>query len=629
MQPNTPRDKITDEQSPSLSRRDFAQPAPPLAPAQPMQLTINGKEHRLSLEPRVTLLDALREHIGLTGAKKGCDRGQCGACTVLVNGRRINSCLTLAVMHDGDQITTIEGVADGDRLAPLQAAFIEHDAFQCGYCTPGQICSAIACIDEMRAGAGRAGRRRDPRTHERQSVPLRRLPQHRDRDRQGRRAFLLIGPGMHSMFYDRATDPAHALKLAQQPGARFIGGGTNLLDLIKADVEHPTRLIDITRTGVDQITELAGGGLRIGALARNSDTANHQLVRQRYPLLSQALLAGASPQLRNMATIGGNLMQRTRCPYFNDTGFDMCNKRMPGSGCGAREGYSRVHAILGASEACIAVNPSDMSVALAALDAAVVVANPKGERIVPIAQFHRLPGHTPQVDTVLQPGEMIVPVDLPASPFALLIVADTLEHAQDAARRLKLRYAAKPAALSFRQAKANPRKPTGQSADASRGNVADGMRRSAATIDAVYTTPLESYNPMEPHATIAAWDGDALTLYDSTQSIAGVRKAAAKAFGIAPEKVQVVCPYVGGGFGSKGTTWSHVMLAAMASKLAGCPVKLALERTQMAGPVGSRPMTEQHIRIGAAADGKLTAVIHDTISSTSFIDDFPELCTVG
>ena len=224
---------------------------------------------------------------------------------------------------------------------------------------------------------------------------------------------------MHSMFYDRATDAAHALKLAQQPGARFIGGGTNLLDLIKADVEHPARLVDITRTGLDQITELAGGGLRIGALARNSDTANHRLVRQRYPLLSQALLSGASPQLRNMATVGGNLMQRTRCPYFTDTGFDMCNKRMPGSGCGAREGYSRVHAILGASDACIAVNPSDMSVALAALDAVVVVANPTGERIVPIAQFHRLPGHTPQVDTVLQPGEMIVAVDLPTSPFAL------------------------------------------------------------------------------------------------------------------------------------------------------------------------------------------------------------------
>lgn len=224
---------------------------------------------------------------------------------------------------------------------------------------------------------------------------------------------------MHSIFYDRATDPAHALKLAQQPGARFIGGGTNLLDLIKADVEHPARLIDINHTGLDQITELTDGSLRIGALARNSDTANHRLIRQRYPLLSQALLAGASPQLRNMATIGGNLMQRTRCPYFTDVGFDMCNKRMPGSGCGAREGYSRVHAILGASKACIAVNPSDMNVALAALDAVVVVANPKGDRMIPIAQFHRLPGNTPQVETALQPGEMIISVDLPASPFAL------------------------------------------------------------------------------------------------------------------------------------------------------------------------------------------------------------------
>jgi xanthine dehydrogenase YagR molybdenum-binding subunit len=207
-----------------------------------------------------------------------------------------------------------------------------------------------------------------------------------------------------------------------------------------------------------------------------------------------------------------------------------------------------------------------------------------------------------------------------------VVVADTLEHAQDAARHLRLRYAAKPAVLSFRQAKANLRTPAGQP-DSHRGDVAAGMRQAAATVDAVYTTPLESHNPMEPHATIAAWDGDTLTLYDSTQSIAGVRKAAAKAFDMAAENVQVVCPFVGGGFGSKGTAWSHVMLAAMAAKLAGCPVKLALDRTQMAGPVGARPMTEQHIRMGAAADGKLAAVIHDTISSTSFIDDFPELCT--
>jgi xanthine dehydrogenase YagS FAD-binding subunit len=223
---------------------------------------------------------------------------------------------------------------------------------------------------------------------------------------------------MHSMFYDRATDPAHALALAQQPGASFIGGGTNLLDLIKADVAHPTRLVDITRTGLDQITELADGGLRIGALARNSDTADHQLVRQRYPLLVQALLSGASQQLRNMATIGGNLMQRTRCPYFADADSDMCNKRLPGSGCGALHGYNRMHAILGASIECIAVNPSDMNVALAALDAVVVAVNPQGERRIPFDQFHRLPGATPHIDSVLQPGEMITAVDLPASPFA-------------------------------------------------------------------------------------------------------------------------------------------------------------------------------------------------------------------
>jgi xanthine dehydrogenase YagS FAD-binding subunit len=223
---------------------------------------------------------------------------------------------------------------------------------------------------------------------------------------------------MQSMFYERATDRAHALSLAQQAGARFIGGGTNLLDLAKGDVEHPTRLIDISRIGLDQISEQPDGGLLIGAMARNSDTANHPLVRQRYPLLSQALLSGASPQLRNMASMGGNLMQRTRCGYFTDTAFDMCNKRLPGSGCAAREGYNRMHAILGASPSCIAVNPSDMNVALAALDARVIVASPKGERTIAIGDFHRLPGATPQVDTVLLPGEMIVAVALPASPFA-------------------------------------------------------------------------------------------------------------------------------------------------------------------------------------------------------------------
>jgi xanthine dehydrogenase YagS FAD-binding subunit len=223
---------------------------------------------------------------------------------------------------------------------------------------------------------------------------------------------------MESFFYDRATDPAHALRLGQQPGARFLGGGTNLLDLVKGDIEHPMRLVDLTRIGLDQVTETANGAVRIGALARNSDVANHPLIRQRYPLLSQALLSGASAQLRNMATMGGNLMQRTRCPYFTDAAFDMCNKRLPGSGCGAVKGYNRTHAILGASQACVAVNPSDMNVALSALDATITVSSPRGERMIPIGQFHRLPGTAPHLDTVLTPGEMITAIDLPASPFA-------------------------------------------------------------------------------------------------------------------------------------------------------------------------------------------------------------------
>jgi len=223
---------------------------------------------------------------------------------------------------------------------------------------------------------------------------------------------------MQAIFYDRARDLADAVRLGQQPGARYIAGGTNLLDLMKGDVEHAQRLVDVSRVGLDAINELPDGGLRIGATARNSDTANHRLVRQRYPLLSQALLSGASGQLRNMATTGGNLLQRTRCPYFTDTAFNQCNKRLPGSGCGAREGYHRMHAIVGASPACIAVNPSDMNVALAALDAVVLVAGADGERRIPIMEFHRLPGDTPQQDTILRPGELITAVELPPSKFA-------------------------------------------------------------------------------------------------------------------------------------------------------------------------------------------------------------------
>lgn len=224
---------------------------------------------------------------------------------------------------------------------------------------------------------------------------------------------------MQSIFYQRAHDAADALRLAQQDGARFIGGGTNLLDLMKGDVEHPLRLVDITHAGLDRIDELPGGGLRIGAGVRNADAARHPAVRQRYPLLAQAMLSGASAQLRNMATMGGNLMQRTRCPYFTDTAFSHCNKREPGSGCDARQGYQRMHAILGASPSCVAVNPSDMSVALAALDAVVLLRSAQGDREVALADFHRLPGDMPQEDTVLRPGELIMAIDLPPSAMAL------------------------------------------------------------------------------------------------------------------------------------------------------------------------------------------------------------------
>jgi xanthine dehydrogenase YagS FAD-binding subunit len=223
---------------------------------------------------------------------------------------------------------------------------------------------------------------------------------------------------MHSLFYDRARDVDDALALIAQPGARFIGGGTNLLDLYKSGVEIPERVVDITRLPLAKIAALPDGGLSIGALASNTAAANHPEVRMRYPLLAEALLAGASPQLRNMATVGGNLMQRTRCHYFVDPAFPRCNKRAPGSGCGAIDGVNRMHAILGASDACIAVNPSDMAVALAALDATVVVKSAQAERRIAIEDFHRLPGDAPQRDTTLEAGELIVAVELPPSPFA-------------------------------------------------------------------------------------------------------------------------------------------------------------------------------------------------------------------
>ena len=264
-------------------------------PISRVSLNVNGAVREIELDARATLLDALREHLHLTGTKKGCDHGQCGACTVHINGRRVNSCLTLAVMHDGDAITTIEGLGTPDALHPMQAAFVEHDGYQCGYCTSGQIMSAVALLKEP------------------------------------------CGPS-------------------------------------DADVK-----------------ELMSGNIcRCGA----------------YPNIV------ASAQLRNMATTAGNLLQRTRCMYFRDTAM-ACNKREPGTGCPAITGSNRGLAILGTSEHCIATNPSDMCVAMAALEATIHVQGPKGSRAIPFGEFHLLPGNTPQRETVLEPGDLITHVTLP------------------------------------------------------------------------------------------------------------------------------------------------------------------------------------------------------------------------
>ena len=228
---------------------------------------------------------------------------------------------------------------------------------------------------------------------------------------------------MHPFGYERASAPDTALRtIATDPQARLLAGGTNLIDLMKSNVETASTLVDITRIESLAQIEAAEGGHRVGAMVRNSDLANQHEIRSQYPLLSHALLSGASPQLRNLATTGGNLLQRTRCYYFTDTAFSSCNKRVPGSGCGAVDGYNRIHAILGQTDhgprsahTCIATNPSDMNVALAALNASVEISGPKGKRTVPVREFHRLPGNDPARDTVLERDELITAVLLPAS----------------------------------------------------------------------------------------------------------------------------------------------------------------------------------------------------------------------
>src|SRR5882757_9032946 len=247
-------------------------------------------------------------------------------------------------------------------------------------------------------------------------MPLRRLSEHRGGDRGG---YGQDGRQVMINFqYARADDVADAVRrIAADPSAKFIAGGTNLIDLMKENVARPSRLIDITHLPLRTVEETKDGGLRIGALVPNSDLAYHPQIEARYPLLASAILAGASQQLRNMASTGGNLLQRTRCFYFYDT-TTPCNKREPGSGCSAIGGVNRINAILGTSEACIATHPAVMCVALAALEANVHVTGRSGERTIESTDFHRLPGNTPQTDTNLHPDEIVIAIELPAKGFA-------------------------------------------------------------------------------------------------------------------------------------------------------------------------------------------------------------------
>ena len=222
---------------------------------------------------------------------------------------------------------------------------------------------------------------------------------------------------MNPFTYARATDAADAILKGREAQTKYLGGGTNLVDLLRETIERPQALVDVTGLS-SAIEERADGGLLIGAAARNTAVAEHRAVRTRYPVLSRAIVAGASAQIRNMATVGGNLLQRTRCTYFYDDDGSRCNKRSPGQGCDALDGFNRIHAILGASPSCVATHPSDMCVALAALGAIVHLRGANGERTLPLTDLHRLPEDLPEIETVLAPGELIMAVELPALSFA-------------------------------------------------------------------------------------------------------------------------------------------------------------------------------------------------------------------
>jgi aerobic-type carbon monoxide dehydrogenase small subunit (CoxS/CutS family) len=390
-------------------------------PSAKVSFEVNGQPHALDVDTRTTLLDALRENLQLTGTKKGCDHGQCGACTVIVDGRRINSCLTLAVMHEARRSRRSKGSAHPGRLHPLQAAFVKHDGYQCGYCTPGQICSAVGVLDEVRRGipshvsadltAVPPHGRGAARAHERQHLPLRRLFEHRRCDHRGRRE-----PHMKPFTYERARTPADAAAaVARNPNSKFIAGGTNLLDLMKLQIETPAHLVDVNGLALDKIepTPTAGcASARWCATPTSPPTsacgATTACCRARCwpaPRVSCATRRRPPATCCNGRAAPTSTTPTSRATSAGRAPAAVRSRLQPAARGGRLERPPASRRI-----------PSDMAVAMRVLDANVETIKPDGRaRVIPIADFHRLPGDTPQIETALERDELITAGDLAAA----------------------------------------------------------------------------------------------------------------------------------------------------------------------------------------------------------------------